>query len=493
MDNVRNKLNSNLAKPDKTPKFESTWKPQKTSTKEIYKKIMFEAEIENRKPNAFRINLMPIVIDKTHAKMTIIRGDKKATVEFMYPNSEQKITLKTQLDGAEDRVEEIGLEDEQYVGGLGKHIIMTIDELIKEAGVSSQGATDDYLYGDAGKAPSSVAGFSPNWEVMGESDSYKMQRLMSLVEAEDKDDLDLDLGDDDLDISGGDAESSMERDLAELDDLGDGDDLGDLGDLGGGGEFGADDFDIDATDAGADTEMGDFGGGGMGGLGDLGGGGGEDPGAGDVNAEEGGMEEDVEYMAFDKKADWLNGALNAMTSLVASDVQKKMSEGSGVAMTSDEILNGKPGIKGLTNHQIIENFLKVYPELDKELTLEQLDRIDEQLDKNEGEESFRQFLQKDIIPDMEQESQDDVGDVLDNSMFDEDAPMGGEGADMGDEDAELGGLEDELGLGLEDEVPDEETPEFAEAENEIGEAELEEFPNVGDEGEPEEEPEEEEK
>jgi len=229
----------------------------------------------------------------------------------------------------------------------------------------------------------------------------------------------------------------------------------------------------------------------MGGFGGGGGGEGGEMGAGDVNAEDGGMEEDVEYMQFDKKTDWLNGSLNTMVELVASDVQKKMSEGSGVAMTSDEILNGKAGIKGLSNHQIIQNFMKVYPELDKELTVDQLDRIDEKLDKNEGEAAFRQFLEKDILPEVNQEDESDIGDALDNSMFDEsEEDMGGEGA----EGAELGDSElDEFGeLGAE-EIPDDETPEFAEAEGEVDVgAELDEFPNVGDKGEEsEEEPDEE--
>jgi len=477
--NIKN-INKDIAKPESKPSMESReWKPAITSVEELTKRILIEAETDDkRKPNAFRLNLQPVVLDSTHAKMDITRNGKVTTAEIMYPNANGKITVKIQVDGAEDKLVEVGLDSPEYRTNLGVYIIKLIDESIEESGGSEQAEMDEYLYADrgaqAGEAPmgtgidgrgSNIGAGSPIWE----SDRTKMNALLSIVEAKDDEELAFDEPTDEGGDEGG-------------------DDLGDL-DLGGdaeGGEeaFGEGDF---AMDAGADTETSDefdsdfgFGGGGGGdfGGGDFGGDGAE---GGDINADdqEGGAE-DVDFMTFKDKTDWLQSALDTMQNLVATSMGQKMGEGKGVILTSDEILNGTSGLRNVDKPvDIVDKFLQIYVELDNiDLKEEQLAQIEEKLSLNDNQ--FDGWLAQ-KMPEFTNE--EEVNDTLNNEMFSDFDPMGGE--DMGEGEEENLGDMDFQDFLEETEPEEESSSKRTEAELDIGSdlpAETSEFPNVEEEG-----------
>lgn len=468
LDEIRKKLNTNLANPEKKIKFESEWKPRPTNTTELLNSIVFEAEVENRKSNAFRLNLQDIVIDVSHAKFQITRGNKTAVIELLYPNANGKITIKIQTDGAEDKLIELGLEDPEYIQSFGAYIMKLVDESVKESQEQGQDEMNDYLSSAGQFVPSQGStlnrgSFSPNWESAQKSDSARMKELMTLVEQEEK-------------IPEPDEEEVTDKDVDNVMGASVGGDAGN-GESGEGDEagFGKEDFSLDAG--------GGLGGGG--GLGSLGGGGGSDFGGfggGEkekgVNADEGeiGLEDKSNYMTFRDKTDWTNASLDAMQKLVSTSVADKMQEGTGVVLTSDEILNGTVGMKGDTNYDVIDKFLKVYPELDNiDLKEEDLNQIETKLPSPD----FDAWLQQEL-PKISGEK--DVDETLNNEMFEDFKPMGGETeepvAPIGPE-PEFPDLVEKAISSEKEKKEDIKTPEEKEAELEIGGMELPEFPNIG--------------
>jgi hypothetical protein len=82
------KMNADLADPAKSIKFESVWKPATTTVKAITQRILTEASaIPNNSPNAFRLDLKSIVLDRFHSKFTVNRQNNNVTVELIYPNA----------------------------------------------------------------------------------------------------------------------------------------------------------------------------------------------------------------------------------------------------------------------------------------------------------------------------------------------------------------------------------------------------------------------
>lgn len=476
MDGSSKKLNSDLAKPEKEIKFESEYgfKIQQSDIKNVSQKFLAESAIlENSSPNAFRLDLGSLVLDKTHAKVGLTRAGEKVRVELMYPNANDKITVKITVDGVDDNIYELSLEDEAYVGNFGSSILKEIDAMISEKESMGLGDYDDEYY--IGNKSGGLSGFAPNWETGGnitESSVSRMKDLMALIEADDED-------------------KDLEKNATpDVDVEGEGEEFN-AGDVNADGDFTEADFSLDDE---GDVNMDEFNdlGASMGGGGALDLGGGNDFGGGDVNAEEGdagvSVEEDVNFMTFRDKSDWLNSALDSMQKLVAKSVADKMQDGEGVILTSDEILNGSVGIKNDSNPEIIEKFLKVYPSLDEiELKEEDLNRIEEKLSLDDGQ--FDAWLQAEL-PEMRGDS--DVSDALDNDMFNEFEEMGGEKPeefgglgefdDFVDETTSDEGDIDSMftDIAAEPTVDEEEEDVLVrkEAEDEVGGKELNEFPNV---------------
>src|SRR5574343_1944511 len=99
------KMNCDLADPSKGIKFESVWTPVKATVKDITQRILTEASaIPNNSPNAFRLDLKSIVLDRFHSKFTVNRQNNIVTVELIYPNANNKITVKLNIDGVDDSV-----------------------------------------------------------------------------------------------------------------------------------------------------------------------------------------------------------------------------------------------------------------------------------------------------------------------------------------------------------------------------------------------------
>lgn len=482
MDDSRKKLNTDLSVQKKAT-VESEWKPARSDIKSISTKLIHQTKLlENSNPNAFRLNLRSLVLDKTHAKLSLRRGSEVAKIDLLYPNANGKITVKLSIDGVEDVIYEVALEDEDYVTDFGASILAKIDEMVHEK--DGQSYTDYNAGMYAGDNSAGMTDMAPNWVsgnstlgTIADSDMRKMNGLLSLIEADDEENKDDTLPADDLGgMEGADAGADVGADP--------GADATAAGDVNAGGEFGAEDFSLDAG-GGADFGGMDFGGGDMGG--DVAGG-------GDVNADDQGKigtEEDTSFLKFRDKTDWLNSSLDTMQKLVATNVADQMQKGEGVILTQDEILNGSVGIKNDSNAEIIEKFLKVYPSLDEiELKEEDLDRIEEKLSLDDGQ--FDSWLQNEL-PGMRGDS--DVTDVLNNDMFNNTfEPMGGEktsgsSTGLGDFDDFMNATEDfatpEEDVQSTSEIEAESTPDEAEtasleqeAEQEVNKLELNEFPNT---------------
>lgn len=460
--NIKN-INPDLADPDANGiQFES-WKPR-TNIKQLSQRFLTEAA-SYMAPNAFRLNLQTIALDKAHAKFNVKRNQKMATVELMYPNANGKITLKVSLDGMEDTLVEIGLEDEQYVGNFGAYIIGIVDKMIKEL-VESGNDTEGGYY--TGTASAGVGGFAPNWEGRAniESDVRRINNLMALVEQENKPDDEDQPDDQNLDAEGNASDAAPEG----------GDATGDV--------FGEQDFSMDSGAGG-----GDFGGGG-----DFDFGGGEE--AGDVNADANAPvsgEPEENYMKINDKTDWSQSSLDGMQKLVADHMANTMQTGKGVILTSDEILTGTSGLKTDNPADTVKKFLEIYSFLDGiELTESQLNEIEEKLAGNVSQfDAWLQSKQSEFL------GQAEVDDVLNNEMFNEFMPMGGEeptGEELQNQENDFGGFLDSLN-GVEEptegealptesgELPTEESEDAEDsmrkaAELEVEEPKQNEFPNV---------------
>ena len=471
---------SDISKVMLKSKLESEWKPTRTSISDLSQRFLVEAEMTGkRQPNAFRLNLQPIVMDNTHAKFSATRADKLAIIELLYPNANGKITVKVQLDGSEDKLVEVGLEDEAYTVNFGEYIIHLIDESIADSRNAEQADLNDYMYGnnETPEKPNSEApmgsvndrGSNSNISVGGpmwESDRRSMNELLSLIEADDEE---LDVEEDDT----SDVEGIVDEAGAEDEDA------GDAGDAGG---FGEEDFSMDAS---GDTETSDafdndFGFGGGGGSDFGSGGGGEDFGGaeegGDVNAEGGPSGEETEFLTFRDKTDWLQSSMDTMQNLISQAMGQKMQEGKGVILTSDEIMNGTAGMRNVDKPvDIVDKFLKIYPELDEiDLTEEHLEQIEQKLDLNDNQ--FDAWLAQ-KLPELRGE--DEVNETLDNEMFDDFKPMGGEEEPTTEEPGMEGDFEDFM----DETAPEEtETPvERKEAEIELGlPSETNEFSEIGE-------------
>ena len=443
MDNIKN-INPDLAKPEKDVKMESTWKPAKTTIRELTERVIMEAEGNNNQPNAFRLNIDSIVMDKHHSKFSIMRGDVEAIIELLYPNAKEQISVKIQVDGAEDRLLSVDLEDDAYRGDFGSYLLQHIDDLIEE---SSQVSNVDYgedgmafdspVGGQFADGPAQLTGGSPIWESAW-NDAF------ALVEADDEEDSEEDSGDDiDIDL---------------------GDESGDAGEA-----FDEGDFSMDAS---GDLDMGDF-------PSDFGGAVSGD--AGDVNSDEegmqGGEDEDTEYMQFRDKDDWLNSSLDAMQSLTAKATSDQMQDGNGVILTSDEVLNGTTGISSDTNYEVVDKFLKVYPELDGvDIPVDMMEQIEDKLALNDDQ--FDAFLQQ-KLPEITGSSE--VDDVLNNDMFDSEIELGGSPEES---EFEMGSFDDFLDdvnpdeMSLDDDDDGEDSASRREAELDVGGIDLDEFPNL---------------
>jgi len=460
--------------------IEKEWRPQKSSIRNIMDKVLVEAAQQpQNSPNAMRLNLQSMVVDKMHAKFSVTRNGVEAIVELLYPNVNEKITVKVSVKGADDNLEEVGLEDQPYLTDFGAYILKLIDDTIANSAQSSGSVDGTQMnLGNASAGGSGLTGNTPSWEQGGESagtnmwesDNSRIASLMTLVEQEEE-------------------EEDFDVDFGGVDDALAGAEGGGL-DVGGDAGFGEDDF---AIDAGAETDTGDF-------TADFGGdfGGGDfgDEGGGDINAADDGMmggegEPDAEWSTFRDKSDWLQSSLDTMQELTSSSVAQKMQQGTGVVLTSDEILNGSVGLRNDMPVDVIDKFLNVYPELDNiELKESDLEQIEEKLSLDDGQ--FDAWLQQ-SLPSFT--GQDEVSSTLDNDMFEDFDAMGGEpvgddmmsadpmgGDEFMDEDAEreAGATPDaSFETFLDDLNPDEETSaDEMEAESQVDLEELPELPNL---------------
>ena len=97
-----------------TESSQPQWTPVKATVKDIVQKVITEAAmIPATAPNAFRLDLKSMVIDKAHCVFSIKRKNEVATIQLYYPNANNNITVKISIEGVDDKVYEISLDDTQ--------------------------------------------------------------------------------------------------------------------------------------------------------------------------------------------------------------------------------------------------------------------------------------------------------------------------------------------------------------------------------------------
>ena len=403
-----------LAEPKKSIKFESSFTRPKHDIRSITRKVIVESETAKQSPNAMRLDLTSIVLDNIHAKFNVTRGGAVVAVELLYPNAKQEITVKVSVSKGEDRICSVNLEDENFTVNFGAFILKEVDKAVLNSNNKPQYSVsgDESKFYDASVGGTanppvlpSLGGYAPVWE-------SSWLNAMALVEADDEEITD---------------EAPAEGDSTEGDAAG-ADAAGDVNADGDGG-FGAADFSIDSAGGGG-GDLGGFGGG------DFGGGGAAPGGAGDVNSDPSGSaggEPEEEMVKFKDKTDWTQAALDEMQKLTADSTAKQMQSGNGVVLSSNDILKGTVGIENDSNFQIVSKFLKVYKELDGvDIPVTMMNEIEDKLSKNDGQ--FDAFLQQNLG---EITGQSDVDDTLNNDMFADFKPMGGEEAPAPGGDAGL--------------------------------------------------------
>ena len=135
-----------------------------------------------------------------------------------------------------------------------------------------------------------------------------------------------------------------------------------------------------------------------------------------------GGEPEGEYLKFRDKDDWTQSSLDTMQKLTAEATAEQMQNGNGVVLSSNDVLKGTVGIENDSNYQIVDKFLKIYPELDEiDIPEEMMNEIEDKLDKNDNQ--FDAFLQQNLSKITGTET---VDNTLNNEMFDDFKPMGGE-------------------------------------------------------------------
>lgn len=402
-----NKIQNNpdLAKPEKSIVFES-FNKQKLDIRSITKRFMLEAINSDSSTNPIRLDMKSIALNNIHSKFTIVRGTDRVVVELLYPNAESKITVKVILPSGDDRLLVVDPQDPIYITNFSAMVLKEVDKAIstsKNTPVDYTVARHDGAVGGGQVTPvlPSLGGYAPVWE-------SKWVNAFALVEADDED----------ADVA---ADAQQDADTAPPAVNADGDD-----------SFGAEDFSVDGGDegfdggGGGDMFGGDFGGSGS--LSSLGGGmdmGGGSGGSGGVNSDDGsgiGGESEGEFIQIRKKDDWTQAALDTMQKLTADAAAEQMQNGTGVVLSSNDVLKGSVGIENDSNYQIIDKFLKIYPELDEvDIPEDMMNEIEDKLSKNDGQ--FDAFLQQNLG---KITGSDEVDSTLNNEMFDDFKPMGGD-------------------------------------------------------------------
>lgn len=373
------------------------WTPVKSTVKDIVQRVITEAAlIPATAPNAFRLDLKSMVIDKAHCVFSIKRKNEVATIQLYYPNANNNITVKISIEGVDDKVYEVSLDDTQYTMNFGASIIKSVDTMLQEKqaqpDMGDNGIMSPASFGTPSSAPNtSVSGFSPNWVQNGYNMESVFKTAMAIVEQDEGE------TDEEPKPEGGDVNADSSG-------------------------FDANSF---AADAGGAPDAG-----GMGGAPDAGA---PDAGAGNINADSGGsvgVEESDEYID-----DFIDYALPLFTTNITDDMfstlidlldvrQKSEGVDGTEGVTPPSRKNPLPGLKQMPPKDLLKAFVDTYPILGGQLKKSQADAIIELISKQPSPETFKMDLDR-VIGDIKGEQDADVMDMA-QLPTDNIAPMGGE-------------------------------------------------------------------
>lgn len=372
--------------------------------------IIEKIYMESQNMGTFKLDMSNLIADKANCKLQIERNGQPLIVELMFPNANGKLSIR--LDGGSyDDVFEVSLDSEEYYN-LSEYIKLKADELIEamDKGAGSSSMDDLKPFSELGEYVGS--GYNDGdmaFMGTGSSSEDKVRgNIFNSFKGNFMDSISLD-GTPVFEADEDEETTDAPDDFSSADEADVFDDASTDEDIGVGFE---DTGDETASDFGDDAMSDMFGGGGT--DFDSTFGGGSDVGEPEMSSGEEGVEETI---TFNDKDDWENSALRTMNDLIADYEAKQMQDGDGVMLTKDEILNGTPGIEGMTNKQIIDKFLKIYRELDGlEIPLDTMLDIEEKLKMNDGQ--FDSYI-KGVLPELMGTSEMADISALNNDMFTE--------------------------------------------------------------------------
>jgi hypothetical protein len=343
----------------------------------------YSGPLANSAPNAFRLALGSLVIDECHAAFSVNRNGVEARVELLYPNANKKITIKISVPGSDFMLYELALEDDAYRYNFGLTVVRLIDMAVSNASQKSNVMYDNPL------AQGNQGGGVPSTDPMDTDPNLAASQMNNVGSAS----------------SQAGFESIFRRDVAlmqaflEADATTPPEEDPAMDPAGGVGSFGEDDFAMSDPN-GADPMAGGVGGaGGMPAATGIGAAGGVNAGmpdqAGSIGIDDGDDEsENFKDYAIENFTTEPNGQFSVLANIVSDALSKQMqSSTQGVQLNPHQIMFGMTGINNRPANEIIDAFLKLYPDLDDEFKIKDLEVIGQKLEENPSADQFNQFLQ----------------------------------------------------------------------------------------------------
>lgn len=293
----------------------------------------------------FRLALSSLVTDKCNAAFEIFRNGESVKFQIMYPNDNGKITVMVQLDGVDFDVYEISLEDAAYRSNFGKTILEMADGII-----AKKAETMPIELG----MPSRIS--------LQKGDN--MSRLNTLA-------------------PGSSGIGSLESTYSKLDLL-----AMKIAMLEADGAFTEEDFSANPPEQAGAAPMTN-----------------PQQAAGGVNAgatdgqstvSDDGEEETVKFRdwAMMNFTNGLGGQFDVLANIVSDALSSQLQSGTqGVQLDRYQILNGMTGIKNRPAAEIMNAFLELYPDLDDEFKVSEIETISQKLEESPDPEQFNMFLE----------------------------------------------------------------------------------------------------
>lgn len=119
---------------DLAGRFNKGVAPRKATTiKDIVNKALTEAASYSAGKALFRLDLGNVVADAAHAKFKMNRKNHNIVVEMLYPNANENISIRFNVDDTAMKLFEVALDSPEYIEDFGKTVLDCCDKTIMEA------------------------------------------------------------------------------------------------------------------------------------------------------------------------------------------------------------------------------------------------------------------------------------------------------------------------------------------------------------------------